>query len=143
MAAESRKTVAEMFGEFLREAAVLTAVFIPMDWILVEKNAISWAFASATVGVSAGLLAAGVIIDETEGGARERLMYRPLIMLALLGSVVFVIGMFFALLERRQHRRRLENDRSRGAQAQIPTGASGPSLRAVSKLQLASFADYK
>jgi hypothetical protein len=52
-----------MFGEFLREAAVLTSVFLPMDWILVEKNTVSWAFASATLAVSVGLLAAGVIIE--------------------------------------------------------------------------------
>ena len=30
---DGKKTVAEMMGEFLREAAVLVAVFIPLDMI--------------------------------------------------------------------------------------------------------------
>lgn len=64
MAAAVGKTVAEMFGEFLREAAVLTAVFLPMDWILVEKNAVSWTFVWVAAGLSTRLLAAGVVLEK-------------------------------------------------------------------------------
>jgi hypothetical protein len=31
-----RKSVLEMFGELCREAAVLTAVFIPLDFVLID-----------------------------------------------------------------------------------------------------------
>jgi len=67
VAAESRKTVAEMFGDFLREAAVLTAVFLPMDWILVEKNDLTWRFIWNTAGLSLGLLVLGIVIEKVRG----------------------------------------------------------------------------
>jgi hypothetical protein len=63
VAAEVRKTVAEMFGDFWREAAVLTAVFLPMDWILVEKNVLTWTFFLNSVGLCLGLLVFGIVIE--------------------------------------------------------------------------------
>jgi hypothetical protein len=35
---DNRKTVGEMLGEFLREAAVLTAVFIPLDRVMLGDS---------------------------------------------------------------------------------------------------------
>jgi len=56
-----------MFGDFLREAAVLTAVFLPMDWILVEKNDLTWRFIWNTAGLSLGLLVLGIVIEKARG----------------------------------------------------------------------------
>lgn len=36
------KSVAEMIGEMLREAAVLVAVFVPLDAVFAVKLALDW-----------------------------------------------------------------------------------------------------
>ncbi len=59
-----RKTVAEMLGEFLREAAVLTAVFLPMDRVVAQRADFTWDWLWITVGVAAGLLALGVVVEK-------------------------------------------------------------------------------
>jgi hypothetical protein len=59
---DDRKTIAEMFGEFLREAAVLTAVFIPLDRALIgETLTLGWIV--AILGVSGTLLALGMAVE--------------------------------------------------------------------------------
>jgi hypothetical protein len=57
-----RKTTAEMGGEFLREAAVLTAVFIPLDFVMVSEPLTVWAWI-AILGISGGSFAAGVAVE--------------------------------------------------------------------------------
>ena len=64
---EEPKSVAEMIGEMLREAAVLVAVFVPLDVVLAFHFTMGWkdvmlvvestVFASALFGVS------GVVIE--------------------------------------------------------------------------------
>jgi len=57
-----RKTVLEMFGEFCREAAVLTAVFIPLDLILVERS-LTLVWGIAILGISGSLLTLGMAVE--------------------------------------------------------------------------------
>jgi len=57
------KTIAEMLGEYLREAAVLSGVFIPLDRVLGQKANLTWDYVWVTLGLSAGLLAAGIIME--------------------------------------------------------------------------------
>jgi len=51
-----------MFGEFLHEAAVLVAVFAPLDSSL-RGEPVSIGRFSAIAGISAGLLVLGVMIE--------------------------------------------------------------------------------
>jgi hypothetical protein len=57
-----RKTILEMFGEFCREAAVLTAVFMPLDLILIERS-LTLAWGVAILGISGGLLTLGMAME--------------------------------------------------------------------------------
>jgi len=57
------KSIAEMLGEYLREAAVLSGVFIPLDRVLGQKANLTWSYVWVTLGLSAGLLAAGIIME--------------------------------------------------------------------------------
>jgi hypothetical protein len=57
-----RKSVLEMAGEFFGEAAVLTAVFIPLDRILMGEPLTAWS-CLAIIGISGGSLAAGVVFE--------------------------------------------------------------------------------
>jgi drug/metabolite transporter (DMT)-like permease len=57
-----RKTVAEMSGEFFREAAVLTVVFIPLDRLLLGEPLTSWSWI-AILGISGGSLGLGIVIE--------------------------------------------------------------------------------
>ncbi len=59
-----RKTTAEMGGEFLREAAVLTAVFIPLDLVMMRESltVASW---MAILGISGGSFVVGVVLEKT------------------------------------------------------------------------------
>ena len=57
-----RKAVLEMVGEFFREAAVLTAVFIPLDRMMTsEALTVGWAI--AILLISGGSLALGVAVE--------------------------------------------------------------------------------
>jgi hypothetical protein len=60
---EDRKGIGEMFGDFLREAAVLTAVFVPMDRIIGQRSDFTpnWFFVTALI--SASLLLAGILTE--------------------------------------------------------------------------------
>ena len=56
-----RKSVMEMVGEFLREAAVLVLVFVPLD--LAVREQFSGAGLAGAVVISAGLLIGGIILE--------------------------------------------------------------------------------
>jgi hypothetical protein len=56
-----RKSVMEMVGEFLREAAVLVLVFVPLDVAVREK--FSGAGLAGALVISAGLLIGGIILQ--------------------------------------------------------------------------------
>jgi hypothetical protein len=51
-----------MFGEFCREAAVLTAVFIPLDLVLIDRP-LTPAWGVAILGISGGLLTLGIVVE--------------------------------------------------------------------------------
>lgn len=57
-----RKSVPEMMGEVFREAAVLTAVFIPLDLLLVDAP-LTLGRWIAILGISGGSLAIGVACE--------------------------------------------------------------------------------
>ena len=60
---DSQKTIAEMISEYLREAAVLVAVFIPLDRVLSQGKSFTYQWFWITVGVSAILLIAGITLE--------------------------------------------------------------------------------
>jgi hypothetical protein len=57
-----RKSVLEMFGEFFREAAVSTAVFIPLDRVLMSEP-LTVGLWTAILGISGGSLAVGIAFE--------------------------------------------------------------------------------
>jgi hypothetical protein len=57
-----RKTIAEMLGEFCREAAVLTAVFIPLDLVFVDRP-LTLLVGIAILGIAGGLLTTGMAVE--------------------------------------------------------------------------------
>ncbi len=57
-----RKTIAEMLGEFFREASVLTAVFVPLDRLLMGEPLTSL-LSIAILGISGGSLAIGIAFE--------------------------------------------------------------------------------
>ncbi len=65
--AAERKTIAEMLGEYLREAAVLVGVFAILDK-LVEGAAISSGWIIAAVITSLCLLVIGIAIERVRKG---------------------------------------------------------------------------
>jgi hypothetical protein len=60
---DRQKTIAEMISEYLREAAVLVAVFIPLDRILSQGKTFTRQWFWITVGFSAVLLVAGITLE--------------------------------------------------------------------------------
>jgi len=60
---DRQKTIAEMISEYLREAAVLVAVFIPLDRILSQGKTFTRQWFWITVGISAVLLLAGITLE--------------------------------------------------------------------------------
>ena len=66
-AVDNQKTTAEMISEFLREAAVLVAVFIPLDRILSQGKDFTREWFWITVGSSGALLFAGVALERIRG----------------------------------------------------------------------------
>jgi hypothetical protein len=59
---DERASIGQMLGEFLREAAVLTVVFLPMDKFI-RGDALTWGFIGAIVSLSGGLLIAGMTFE--------------------------------------------------------------------------------
>jgi len=61
------KSVAEMMGEMLRDAAVLVAVFVPLDVVLALKVALVWEttmlLIESTLIVCAVLAIVGMVIE--------------------------------------------------------------------------------
>ena len=51
-----------MFGEFLREAAVLVAVFIPLDVVMTTKS-LTFAHLLSTLALSGTLLVVGMYLE--------------------------------------------------------------------------------
>ena len=58
-----RKGVPEMLGEFFREAAVLTAVFIPLDLVLLDAP-LTLGLGIVILGISGGLLTTGMAFEK-------------------------------------------------------------------------------
>jgi len=52
-----------MTGEFLREAAVLIAVFVPMDRIVGQRAPFTPNWAFVTFGISASFFVIGAVIE--------------------------------------------------------------------------------
>jgi hypothetical protein len=57
-----RKSVGEIFGECLREAAVLTAVFLPLDFIFANLP-LTFLRILMIMTVSGSLLAGGIVLE--------------------------------------------------------------------------------
>jgi len=71
--AERPKSTAELISEFLREAAVLILVFVPIDAILAKKEfELSWKVIAVlivlAVVTSLGLLFVGIKIEQLRSG---------------------------------------------------------------------------
>jgi hypothetical protein len=64
-----QKTITEMLADFLREAAVLCAVFIPMDRVISKGEPFTREWLWITVGTSALLLVSGITLERRRGGA--------------------------------------------------------------------------
>ena len=58
----SWRTTARLIGEFMREAAVLVAVFVPLDWT-VENRPLTTSLVVAIIVVVAGLMSVGVLLE--------------------------------------------------------------------------------
>ncbi len=57
-----KQTVAQMLGEFLREAAVLLLVFAPLD-MAIQKSPFTWLNVIAIVAGVGFLLVLGILIE--------------------------------------------------------------------------------
>ena len=57
-----RKSLLEMLSEFFREAAVLTAVFIPLDRLMMDEP-LTIGLWVAILGISGGSLALGFVME--------------------------------------------------------------------------------
>jgi len=60
---DGKKQTVEMLGEFLREAAVLVLVFVPLE--LATKTTISTTSVVGVVLFSAAVLAAGITLERS------------------------------------------------------------------------------
>ena len=60
-----RLGIAEMIGEFLREAAVLVAVFIPLDLAISDEHNLTISWGIAIVVLPVGFFAGGVWVERT------------------------------------------------------------------------------
>jgi uncharacterized membrane protein YczE len=59
----ARQKIARMLGEFLREAAVLTAVFVPLVRLIEQEKPLTFWWLFITLLVSITLLAVGILIE--------------------------------------------------------------------------------
>jgi len=60
----AKRTVGELAVDFLREAAVLTAVFIPLDRVVSKEEPFTEQWVWITVLVSVGLFLGAVILEK-------------------------------------------------------------------------------
>ncbi len=58
-----KQTVAQMLGEFVREAAVLVAVFAPVDIMAIQKTPLTLLDVFAILAVVGFLLVLGILIE--------------------------------------------------------------------------------
>jgi len=59
---EDNDSVAKMLGEFLREAAVLLVIFVPLEWLRRdERHGLLWWLGAMLLSIS--LLVAGIWIE--------------------------------------------------------------------------------
>ena len=101
MAGESR-TIAEMWGDFLREAAVLVAVFAPLEAIVTHGiEGLTVGRVGVIVALAGGLLIAGMTVDKGTP--------MTLLPVAILGAIATVAGLLFALKEHRSRHPKAEN----------------------------------
>ncbi len=63
----NRKTAAEMVGEYLREAAVLVAVFAILDK-LVQGHVVTLWWSVSAIAISLALLVVGIVIERRRNG---------------------------------------------------------------------------
>jgi hypothetical protein len=63
----TKRIIAERGSEFLREAAVLIAVFLPLVWFLELKNELTREWILITVMLSIGLWISGVMLEVIMG----------------------------------------------------------------------------
>ena len=59
----AKQKIARMLGEFLREASVLTAVFLPLVWLVELDMPLTLWWLFSTVVLSGVLLAVGILIE--------------------------------------------------------------------------------
>ncbi len=59
----TKQKIAGMLGAFLREAAVLTAVFLPLVWLVELDKPLTFWWLFSTLVLSGVLLAVGVLIE--------------------------------------------------------------------------------
>ena len=97
-----RKSALEMLGEFFREAAVLTAVFIPLDRLLMGEplTVVLW---TAILAISGGSLAIwhGIRAKEKIMSEQFLLSIAPIVSLMILAGIA---GIYFLWKERREDR---------------------------------------
>jgi hypothetical protein len=58
-----RKAVLEMIADFLREAAVLLAVFMPLEIGIVSGQPLTIGWIAAILAVAGGLFLAGIVLE--------------------------------------------------------------------------------
>ena len=58
-----RRTVPEMMGEFLREAAVLVMVFVPLIRVFEQDRTLTLGDALIIFGAGGGLLTIGILFE--------------------------------------------------------------------------------
>jgi hypothetical protein len=59
-----RRSIVDMLGEFLREAALLLAVFIPLDWVFQSPaDRLTTGRLTLILGLPFGLLIIGVVLE--------------------------------------------------------------------------------
>lgn len=65
MAGSAKGTPARnsMLGDFLREMAVLYAVFIPLERIMIQQAPLTIAWLVTILGLSGGLLVGGLLLE--------------------------------------------------------------------------------
>ena len=58
-----KEKVARMLGEFLRESAVLIAVFVPLVRLVEQEQPLTFWWLFITLVLSGGLLTAGILVE--------------------------------------------------------------------------------
>lgn len=67
MPEKSKKDIAEMFGEFFRDAAVLVTVFLPLEFAIKGNGNISFFSLAIFLCLALLLLGMGIICEKARG----------------------------------------------------------------------------